>query len=118
MSDLVVRGKGVHVVSDVPFLAGVTWWHVLRECVLCVTWWSVLRQCVLCVTWWYVLRQCVLYVTWWPALMLCVTWWHVLRQCVLCVTCVCAVCDLVAHANGVCAVCDLSVCCVLPGGTC
>lgn len=99
MSDLVVRGKGVHVVSDVPFLAGVTWWHVLRECVLCVTWW-------------YVLRQCVLYVTWWPALMLCVTWWHVLRQCVLCVTCVCAVCDLVAHANGVCAVCDLSVCCV------
>lgn len=99
MSDLVVRGKGVHVVSDVPFLAGVTWWHVLRECVLCVTWW-------------YVLRQCVLYVTWWPPLMLCVTWWHVLRQCVLCVTCVCAVCDLVAHANGVCAVCDLSVCCV------
>ena len=99
MSDLVVRGKGVHVVSDVPFLAGVTWWHVLRECVLCVTWW-------------YVLRQCVLYVTWWPALMLCVTWWHVLRQCVLCVTCVCAVCDLVAHANGVCAVCDLSLCCV------
>ena len=35
--DVVASHKGVRVVSDGPFLTVVTWWHVLKECALCVT---------------------------------------------------------------------------------